>query len=294
MHKCVLYASLTNNRYHRKANNRIHQEIEVNLKTLSAYSTHSNTFKIMDNQYLNSIPSSKDREKNDNYATNPIATQLLLNHEKFYPKVLEPCCGQGCISKILQLNGYEVISCDLNDYGYGHKGIDFLKEEDNDFINSLKGEVDIVTNVPYKFTYPMLGRALDICRNKVCMLFPISYLTKFHFCPPTLVYIFTRRIDTAKGGEFSKYPNGGMKDFCWMVWYKGFKGETTIRYIDNSKAERNEVKELKNKLSNSISNWNLCSCDLKQHIKKLYENDKLPKREIARIRVLVKGLSENG
>ena len=236
----------------------------------------------MSNQYIKSIPSSEERENNDNYATSPVATRLLLRREKFFPKILEPCCGQGHISTVLEEKGYNVISTDLYDYGFGKTEIDFL-DESNSYINDLKGQVDIVTNCPYKLAVPMLKRALEICRNKVCMLFPLTYLARFYYCPPTRIYIFTRRIDIAKGGDFSAYQHGNMKEYCWMVWCKGFKGDTTIKYIVNNKTVSPQIKELEKQYADNSYYWNLNIEDKKAHIQKLYEIDGLPKREIARI-----------
>lgn len=236
----------------------------------------------MSNQYIKSISTSADREDNDNYATSPDATRLLLRHEEFYSKILEPCCGQGCISSVLLEKGYEVISSDLYNYGYGEVGIDFL-DEGNSFINDLKGQVDIVTNCPYKLTAPMLKRALDVCRNKVCMLFPLNYLTRFYFCPPTRIYVFTRRIDIAKGGDFSTYQHCNMKDFCWMVWIKGYKGDTVVKYIVNNKKVLPQIKEMETEFADKSKYWNLTKEDKKARIRELFEKDGLSKREIARI-----------
>ena len=66
-----------------------------------------------------------DREKDDFYPTPIEATQALLDREKFTGNVLEPACGDGAMSKVLINNGYQVISSDLFDRGYGKTGINF-------------------------------------------------------------------------------------------------------------------------------------------------------------------------
>jgi len=43
----------------------------------------------------------KTAEPNDYYATEPKAVELLLEQEKFLPKIWEPACGEGHISKVL-------------------------------------------------------------------------------------------------------------------------------------------------------------------------------------------------
>lgn len=43
-----------------------------------------------------------NREENDFYATEPKATELLLEKEAFNKDILEPCAGGGDMTKILQ------------------------------------------------------------------------------------------------------------------------------------------------------------------------------------------------
>lgn len=68
----------------------------------------------------------KNREKNDFYATDPKALELLLDIEEFNPNVWECACGKGHLSEVLKKYGYNVRSTDLVDRGYGEGGIDFL------------------------------------------------------------------------------------------------------------------------------------------------------------------------
>lgn len=46
--------------------------------------------------------SNSEREKNDFYATDPKAIDLLLEKEKFSDLIWEPACGQGHLSKRLE------------------------------------------------------------------------------------------------------------------------------------------------------------------------------------------------
>lgn len=62
------------------------------------------------------------RAEHDYYATDPKAVELLLEMETFSDKIWECACGEGHISKILGQNGYEVLSTDLIDRGYGTGG----------------------------------------------------------------------------------------------------------------------------------------------------------------------------
>ena len=82
-----------------------------------------------------------DREENDFYPTPSYAVEELLKREVFIGNIWECACGEGDISKVFKNKGFEVISTDLIDRGYGEQ-LDFLKSDvvaDN-----------IITNPPYK------------------------------------------------------------------------------------------------------------------------------------------------
>lgn len=76
------------------------------------------------------------------YPTPPEATRALLSVEAFEGDIWEPACGDGAISKVLLEAGYEVISTDLIDRGYGTGGHDFLK-------STRPLAKNIITNPPY-------------------------------------------------------------------------------------------------------------------------------------------------
>ena len=63
----------------------------------------------------------KEREKNDFYATQPEAIDKLVGAIKnmLPKKVWECACGTGCLSDRLKDFGYDVVSSDLIDRGYG-------------------------------------------------------------------------------------------------------------------------------------------------------------------------------
>lgn len=85
-----------------------------------------------------------EREGKDFYATPDWVTEALLQHVRLRGLVWEPCCGSGAMSSILGAHGYEVVSSDIADRGFGTAGVDFLacREVPN-------GCRSIVTNPPY-------------------------------------------------------------------------------------------------------------------------------------------------
>ena len=82
------------------------------------------------------------RVPHDFYPTPPEAVRALLSVETFEGSIWEPACGDGAISKVLLAAGYNVVSTDLIDRGYGIGGRDFLKSD-----RPLAKH--IITNPPY-------------------------------------------------------------------------------------------------------------------------------------------------
>ena len=81
-----------------------------------------------------------ERESDDFYPTPPYAVEELLKREVFSGNIWECACGEGYISEVFKNKGFEVISTDLIDRGYGER-LDFLQSD-------LVAD-NIVTNPPY-------------------------------------------------------------------------------------------------------------------------------------------------
>lgn len=172
------------------------------------------------------------REKNDYYATDPKAVEMLLKVEKFNPLIWECACGEGHISNVLIKNGYEVISTDLIDRGYGQVK-NFLLHK-----NKLNQGIDIITNPPYKYAQKFVEHALGIIQNgsKIAMLLKIQFLEGksryklYKKYPPKKVYVFSSRVNCAKNGELEKYPSSAVC-YAWFIWEKGFNGKPSIDWL---------------------------------------------------------------
>lgn len=111
-----------------------------------------------------------EREENDYYATEPKALEMLCDLETFAPNVWECACGEGHLSEVLLNRGYNVISSDLVDRGYGYSGVDFLQ-----ITKPFDG--DIITNPPYKYAKEFVERALEIVTDghKVAMFLKVQF-----------------------------------------------------------------------------------------------------------------------
>ena len=112
-----------------------------------------------------------DRQREDYYATEPKATEWLCKLERFDGRILEPSCGEGHMSRVLEAAGYEVVSRDLVDRGYGEVA-DFLA------IDNLEWDGNIVTNPPYKYAQEFVEKALSIIPKgkKVAMFLKLTFL----------------------------------------------------------------------------------------------------------------------
>lgn len=190
----------------------------------------------------------EQRQQDDYYATHPSATEWLCRLETFSKDVLEPACGEGHISKVLEKHGYNVESFDLVDRGFGKGGVDFLQY--NEVVDK-----DIVSNPPYSLASSFVEHAMEIITDghKVAMFLKLQFLEgkdrakMFKKYPPKTIYVSSSRIPCGKNGDFYdrdkegnvKYDkNGNPKEissavaYGWYVWEKGFVGKPTIEWFN--------------------------------------------------------------
>jgi hypothetical protein len=173
-----------------------------------------------------------DAEPNDYYATDPKAVELLLKEEAFCHRIWEPACGEGHISKVLLARGYDVLSSDLIDRGYGDGGVNFLTIPTHG-----DKECDIITNPPYKYAKGFVEHALNMVADghKVAMFLKLIFLEGqsrrdlFQSTPPHTVYVSSARLQCGKNGRFD---GTAMVAYAWFVWRKGYNGPTHIKWIN--------------------------------------------------------------
>ena len=118
---------------------------------------------------LSGTSTTRDRIKDDYYATPQESTFKLLEVEDFKGNILEPCCGEGHISEVLKQEGYKVFSNDLIDRGYGELHKDFLTEDFEIYDN-------IITNPPFKYAKEFIEKSLKVTTGKVAMFCKIQLL----------------------------------------------------------------------------------------------------------------------
>ena len=177
----------------------------------------------------------EDRQKEDYYATDPRAAELLLKVEPELNDIWECACGEGHLAKVFENANKLYSATDLIDRGYGVGNVDFL---DKNCLPKFHNG-DIVTNPPYKYAKEFVEKALEriIEGRKVCMFLKLTFLEGkarkelFKKYPPKTIYVCSGRIPCAKNGDFDKYPSSALA-YAWYIWEKGYKGKPVIEWIN--------------------------------------------------------------
>lgn len=158
----------------------------------------------------------------DFYPTPAWATEALLAIEKIPigRTILEPCCGDGAISKVLEHAGYSTHSFDITHRGFGN----------------INGPVDIysynvshgtvITNPPYNDMKRMFSKLYSLADIQLCLLLRIAFLEGigryeniFSKTPPSRVWVFSERLSMYKNGNKGEKASG-TTCYAWFVWDK--------------------------------------------------------------------------
>jgi hypothetical protein len=151
--------------------------------------------------------------------------------------ILEPCCGNGAIIKVLQNSYNNIMYYDIRKTNICSKPKDFLNESNMyDWI---------ITNPPFFLAFEFIKKCKEVSRKGFCLLLPLNYLHgKKRFNELYNVndnyklknlYIFTRY--PMLGDEINsegKYKSG-MLVYAWYVWVNKYDGDPKVKWIDNSK-----------------------------------------------------------
>jgi hypothetical protein len=205
-------------------------------------------------------------ERGDNlYETPPEAMRALLSLTRFAPTVWEPACGKGAISRMLEEAGYDVILSDLRDYGTANRHGEC--QEVGNFLDTgrrggkasgitgaWKGvlaaseHVDIVTNPPYGTDLnAFVAHALRVHRpRRMALLLNLNFLCGFDDpdrcyamdeCPPTTVYVFTRRLPMMHRDGWTGPHAASSMNTAWFVWDLAGDGDTATYVLPNRPTE---------------------------------------------------------
>jgi len=173
----------------------------------------------------------------ERYTPYSMTEQFLKYHNEidFNCSVLEPCCGDGAIVKILKKYFKEdkIICYDIKD------------GEDKNFLLNEYNKYDyIITNFPFKNINRFILKGFDNCTKQLCVLMKTDFLSgieryltvynnKKNF-RLKYIYEFVRKplLDNFVRDD-GKYKTG-IEAYCWSVFEYGYKGEPIIRWINNN------------------------------------------------------------
>lgn len=169
------------------------------------------------------------QEEHHFYPTPPACVTALLACETFPGPIWEPACGDGAISKVLACAGYDVVSTDLIDRGFGTGGVDFLGAD------RPLGRT-ILTNPPFKLAEAFAGKAIDLGVEKVALLCRVQWLQGierrklFTQTPLARVWILPYR-PKFRAGQRAASMGGGMIAYAWFIWSHGHNGAPSLGWL---------------------------------------------------------------
>lgn len=137
--------------------------------------------------------------------------------------------GGGNLSKELLRLGYDVVSSDLFDRGYGDVGVDFFK------CNKVF-QGNLITNPPYKHINEWIQHSIDLASNKsyiFCRIQTIESIKRYQIFknnPPSMICPFVKRIPCFIGGTKKTYSSAIC--YSWFIWdKKDDSGETKVKWL---------------------------------------------------------------
>jgi len=169
---------------------------------------------------------------NNLYETPPEAMRTLLSFMRFSKRVLEPACGKGAISRMLEDAGYEVELADLVDYGTATKDGE-LQRVENFLASAARADdserPDIVTNPPYCVDLnAFVAHALRAHRpRRMALLLNLNFLCGFEDenrnyamdeCPPAQILVFKRRLPMMHRDGWDGPEASSRMNTAWFIW----------------------------------------------------------------------------
>lgn len=192
--------------------------------------------KVLSGTSLAGMSTTRERIKDDFYATPENAIRAILDVVELKGSILEPACGDGAISKILKeyYPNSEIISQDLVDRGYGIGGVDYLT------FNPNRKFDNIITNPPFNLAKEFIEKSLELANDKVIIFAKIQLLESesrkdlFLNSPLKYIYVFSKRVNPLRNGKplnENGKPWASTMCFAWFVWEIGYTGEPIVRWL---------------------------------------------------------------
>lgn len=181
----------------------------------------------------------RPRQHGDWYPTPDDVTETLFEHIKITGDVVEPCCGDGSMAKVIVNKGHNVIATDLHDRGYGQQhGLNVLDLEELPAPN-------VITNPPFNIASRIIEHLLSLRPDTLALVLKSSFwhaksrAALFERHPPSKIIALTWRPD------FMNLKRPTM-EVMWCVWIRGHNGPTEYvlaRRPEGYRKKKNKKKE---------------------------------------------------
>jgi hypothetical protein len=176
------------------------------------------------------------RMQHEHYVEPEWCSRRLFEVEDFVGPISDPACGFGNILKSAKAATHDVWAADIVDRGYEGTIV-------QDFFTAPHNPSDIVSNPPFDQFKPFAMRALDVCYEKVALIWLVRTLPAARWLkdtPLARIWFLTPRPPMPPGcvvshgvglhGEPQKV-GGGKQDFCWLVWDRAHVGAPTVGWL---------------------------------------------------------------
>lgn len=180
-----------------------------------------------------------DREENEHYVEERWCSERLFQEEEFVGLIDDPFCGFGTIPKSAHAAGFEVTATDLVNRGYStdpFKSTDFFDDDASDWTRD-----NLVANPPFDCFKAVAFRALELTARKVALVWQTPRLNAagawLEATPLRRVWFMTPRPSMPPGHVVREYeakgkrPSGGTQDYVWLVWERGYVGQTEMKWL---------------------------------------------------------------
>jgi hypothetical protein len=170
-----------------------------------------------------------EREANDWYIEPEWCSQRLFAVERFPGTLLDACAGTGRIAKAAKAAGYKVLAADIVDRGYRGCKV-------QDFLTRTTAPASIVCNPPFDIIKDFVQHALKLGATKVAMINEVKRLNAARWLnelPLRRVWLMTPRPSMPPGPYIlaGGKAEGDTRDFCWLVFERGYRGRPEIRWL---------------------------------------------------------------
>lgn len=165
----------------------------------------------------------------DFYETPSEAVEKLLTVWKppAGTKMWEPSCGAGAISKILVKHGYDVVSTDIEDRGYGEPHVDFLEQTET------RAPI-IITNPPFNISQEFVEKSLELAPQSIFLL-RLQWISgqrrykKFYSTGLlSTLFVHSSRIPRMHEPNYTGKKTTSTIDFAWFLFDREHVGSDPI------------------------------------------------------------------